>query len=194
MTSASRLNDILKTTTHIQWGCHYARTGSTNADALSLIRSTPAYLNVPGMVVADHQTSGKGRQNKSWDAPPGVDILMSAVVWPTVPVCDWPTVPFALGLAVRAALRPHVPSSYSVQLKWPNDILINHQKCVGLLAEADTKRHAVVLGVGINVNQLPTDTTRTSLRVVNQMLMDRWGILSDVIHSLDTHWTAIESG
>ncbi len=119
-------------------------TGSTNADLLARARSgEPA-----GMVLlADHQTAGRGRLDRRWEAPPGANVLASVLLRPTRPVDRWFHSTLALGLAVVEACRS---LGLVASLKWPNDVLVGDAKLAGILAEADGLG-ALVIGLGCNV-------------------------------------------
>lgn len=130
-----------------------AETGSTNADLLALARSSDAD-NV--VLVADHQTAGRGRLDRTWEAPPGASLLMSVLVRPAVPIEQLHLLTMALGVAAADALREVAEAA--VGLKWPNDLVAptpeGERKLGGILAEsvvADGEVEAVVIGLGINV-------------------------------------------
>ena len=139
-----------------------ASVGSTNAEALHDPRAGR-------VVVADHQSAGRGRRGRTWSSPPGTGMAISAVLPPLAPeVLGW--VPLVAGLAVRAALRENRWSVDTV-LKWPNDVLVEAGprpgKLAGILAQvADVG--TVVVGTGLNVDhdvdQLPVPTA-TSWRL-----------------------------
>lgn len=119
-------------------------TGSTNADLLARARAgEPAGL----VLLADHQTAGRGRLDRRWEAPPGANVLASVLLRPTRPVDRWFHSTLALGLAVVGACRS---VGLDVSLKWPNDVLVRDAKLAGILAEADG-RGALVIGLGCNV-------------------------------------------
>lgn len=119
--------------------------GSTNTLAASLI---PAGAPPGTVVLADHQTVGKGRLGRRWVASPGAALTFTAVLGPLTP--SW-AVPMACGLALGDALAAFGIAS---ALKWPNDVLIEARKCAGILVEV----HAVagmpwlLAGIGINVH------------------------------------------
>ncbi len=128
------------------------------------------------VVVADHQTSGRGRMDRTWQAPPDTSIALSCSVPLPVDQSRWGWVPLLVGLAVRRAVGS--VSGVRLGLKWPNDLLAfeSHraddrasagQKVAGILcAVAAGAAPVVVIGIGLNVHQqaeqLPT-TTSTSL-------------------------------
>ena len=118
-------------------------------------------------VVTDHQTAGRGRLGRSWEAPPGKAILCSVLLRPPAPMPVWPELTLLAGSAVAAALRRE--TRVDATLRHPNDVVVAGRKLAGVLAEARPGR--VVLGIGVNVNQspaeLPAGAARppTSLRV-----------------------------
>jgi len=140
---------------------------STNAVAAS----APS----PGtIVVADHQTAGRGRLDRSWETPPGTALTFSAVVDPRLGDQDWPLLPLATALAVADGVRR--AAGVEPMVKWPNDLLLtdldgSDRKFAGILLERVTGpdgRPLAVIGIGINVGmtleQLPVPTA-TSLAV-----------------------------
>jgi BirA family biotin operon repressor/biotin-[acetyl-CoA-carboxylase] ligase len=119
-------------------------TGSTNADLLARAGAgEPAGL----VLLADHQTAGRGRLDRRWEAPPGANVLASLLLRPSRPVDTWFHSTVALGLAVVSACRS---LGVAASLKWPNDVLVDDAKLAGILAETDG-RGALVIGLGCNV-------------------------------------------
>jgi BirA family biotin operon repressor/biotin-[acetyl-CoA-carboxylase] ligase len=126
-----------------------AETGSTNADLLAAAAQGAADRSV---LVALHQTAGRGRLDRRWDAPPGVNLLASLLFR------DFAGSPHVLtqrvGLAALAACRRL--AGVNAELKWPNDVLLEGAKLAGILAQAQFgERPAVVVGIGINVGWAP---------------------------------------
>ena len=119
------------------------------------------------LYIANHQTAGKGRFENVWESAPGEDLLLSLVIEPTVDAAVWPHMSFPLGLAIRNALNGFVPQHMNVELKWPNDILVNQQKLVGMLLSSDVGANAIVAGIGVNVNHTSNVGERTSLAMLN---------------------------
>ena len=103
------------------------------------------------VVVADHQTAGRGRLGRTWTTPPGAALTFSAVVDPVLDDEWWPLVPLVAGYAVARRLRGSV--------KWPNDVLLGDRKVCGILVErVHVRAHGsdkplAVVGIGINVDQ-----------------------------------------
>ncbi|MEQ8254235.1 MAG: biotin--[acetyl-CoA-carboxylase] ligase, partial [Smithellaceae bacterium] len=109
------------------------QTGSTNDDAY--------LLGVEGMpegtvVLADSQTSGKGRMARVWHSPAGSNIYTSIVLRPSLQPADAPQISLVAGVAVAELLEGYC--SGRVELKWPNDVLVGGRKICGILAQMKT--------------------------------------------------------
>lgn len=105
------------------------------------------------VVIAEHQTGGRGRLDRSWLAAPRAGLSMSALVRPDgVPVSGWTWIPLLAGLAVAAAVQ--TMSGVGAGLKWPNDVVVDDRKLAGLLVErVETPFGAAALvGIGLNVS------------------------------------------
>ena len=132
-----------------------AATPSTNAD----LRERIAELTSPLLLVTENQTAGRGRAGRRWHSAPG-DSLCFSLAWPlTLPMDRITGLPLAAGVVVADALHS---LGWPVQLKWPNDLLLNSAKLGGLLIETVTSMRAannhrvwVVIGVGINIHPNP---------------------------------------
>ena len=98
-------------------------------------------LAIGSVVVADHQTEGRGRLSHRWEAPAGAALLVSFVLEPN------PLLSLAAGVAAAEAC------GQGVRLKWPNDLLLGGRKVGGILVEASTSK--AVCGIGINLTWAP---------------------------------------
>ena len=132
-----------------------ARTASTNADLSARARAgEPAGY----VLIAEEQTAGRGRLDRSWQAPARSSLLMSVLVRPQPPPASWTLLPFVAGVAVAEAVR--AVGRVSAELKWPNDVLVGGRKLGGILVERVDS--AVVVGIGLNVSlraaELPVPT------------------------------------
>jgi len=133
-----------------------AETKSTNADLAAAARDGAPEGTV---IVAEHQTAGRGRLDRTWEAPRGSGLVMSALVRPhgLDPVA-WPWIPLMTGVAVADAVRD---AGLAPSLKWPNDVEIDGRKLAGILVErVETPAGpAAVIGIGLNIamtaDQLP---------------------------------------
>ena len=134
---------------------HVVETGSTNSDLVAAVEAGTATSHT--VLATDHQTAGRGRLDRRWDAPPGTNLLVSIVV---TPIPDVPAeVTHRVGLAAVAAVRRFVASdvAQTVGLKWPNDVLLDGRKLAGILAQRVPGHDAVVVGMGLNVGWSPAD-------------------------------------
>jgi BirA family biotin operon repressor/biotin-[acetyl-CoA-carboxylase] ligase len=141
---------------------HVSETGSTNADLMDLARSgAPAH----SVLAADHQTAGRGRLDRTWEAPPGANLLVSLLFRDHLDAPHRHTQRVALAAARAceqvAGVRP--------LLKWPNDLLVGDQKLAGILAQAGGVGGGpsagpalgfVVVGIGLNVGWAPPGAAR----------------------------------
>lgn len=135
-----------------------AETGSTNADVRAAAadgRARPGYV-----VVAEHQTAGRGRLDRSWSAAPGEALTFSVLVHPErVPAERWAWLPLLAGVAV-------VDAVHGLRLKWPNDVWdATGGKVAGILVErVETPTGPMaVIGIGLNVTGAPDIDGASSL-------------------------------
>ncbi len=158
-----------------------ASTGSTNAVVADRARSgEPAGL----VVVAEAQTAGRGRLDRSWVSPPRAGLTLSVLVRPDLAPDRFAWLPLLTGLAVATALRE--VAEVDAVLKWPNDVLVEGRKVCGVLVEVAAPG-AAVLGVGLNVttrsDELPHDGA-TSLRLAGAGTTDRGTLLRALLRAL----------
>lgn len=125
---------------------HFARTDSTNTRAREL-----AAAGAPGgaVVTASEQTEGRGRQGRSWTAPPGKALLYSAILRPLDE--RHLLLPLAVPLAVCEAAEELEPG-VECGVKWPNDVWVEERKLAGILIEARPQAGWGVIGVGLNLS------------------------------------------
>jgi BirA family biotin operon repressor/biotin-[acetyl-CoA-carboxylase] ligase len=163
------------------WDIHQLdEVGSTNTYVREQARQgTPAGL----VVVADHQTAGRGRLDRRWESPPGANLLVSFLLRPD---CGADAVHLCAGaVALAAADACREVAGVEPVLKWPNDLLFDGAKLAGVLAEAEfagSILKAVVVGIGINVawpgppeagGTCLDDVSRTAQPVDRQVLLLR---------------------
>ena len=159
-------------------------TASTNADLAAAARA-----GAPEGVIhtTNDQTAGRGRLDRSWEAPAGSGLAVSALLRPTeIPAGLWVWLPLLVGLAVDATVN-----GFEVEagLKWPNDVLVDGRKIAGILLERveTTTGPAAVVGVGLNVSmradELPVDTA-TSLAIEGSKETDRTIVLRAYLRNL----------
>jgi len=132
---------------------YFDETDSTNLQACRLGDEGEAEGLV---VIADRQTSGKGRMGRQWESPGGVNLYASILLRPPIPPFETPRLTFLSAIAVCRAITRC--SGLQPTVKWPNDVLLNGEKVAGLLNEMSSETdqvHYVVLGVGVNLNMRP---------------------------------------
>ena len=162
-------------------------TGSTNADLVA--RADDADDGT--VLVTDHQTAGRGRLGRTWDAPPGTNLLVSVLLRPDWPPENHPLVTPALAVAAVDALAGGgVPAA----VKWPNDLVVEDGlalgKVAGILAEYIVgPPEAVVVGLGLNLAWPAAEDDAppgaTSLRARGHTV-NRWDLLAVVLAGFDT--------
>ena len=154
-------------------------TGSTQNDLTKEVRDGLASNGK--VLVAENQTSGRGRLDRNFFAPPRSALLFSIFIAPKRPSRDWTWLPLLAGQAMAQAINQVCNfNSYQVPLlKWPNDILLGGNKVGGILAEA-ISQIGVVIGLGINVDIKPEELpvpTATSLEIAGWTQCDRSSLL-----------------
>jgi BirA family biotin operon repressor/biotin-[acetyl-CoA-carboxylase] ligase len=173
---------------------HFAPvTDSTNGDALEAARAGGPHGSV---YFADEQLAGRGRGNHGWHSAAGAGLYVSVLLRPHIPAARLSLLPFAAGLAAADAIR--ATTGLTVDLRWPNDLLIGPRKTGGILVEATVNSqsppHAVV-GIGINVHQrsFPADlaTPATSLDLESKKSISRQHLLIALLKSLERETMAL---
>lgn len=144
------------------------------------------------VVVAEHQTAGRGRLDRTWETPARAALTFSVLLRPTVVVAEWPWLPLLTGLAVSTAVTA---AGVEAGLKWPNDVLVDDLKVAGILLErVETPTGAAaVVGIGLNVSttaeELPVDTA-TSLALATGGTFDRTELLVGLLGRLRQQYDA----
>ncbi|MGD0800000.1 MAG: biotin--[acetyl-CoA-carboxylase] ligase [Terracidiphilus sp.] len=136
-------------------------TGSTNSDAQTAARSGAPHGSV---YFADEQRAGRGRGDHAWRSAAGEGLYASLLLRPAIPALRLPLLPLVAGLAGADAIR--AAAGLTVDLRWPNDLLLGPRKVAGILVESKISGGAVdfaVVGIGINVHQREFDSDLTSL-------------------------------
>jgi BirA family biotin operon repressor/biotin-[acetyl-CoA-carboxylase] ligase len=162
-----------------------AETGSTNADLARAARDGAPHGTV---LVADHQTAGRGRLDRTWVAPPNSALLCSILVRAR-PGALAQRALWCVGLAAQAAARE--VAGVEAELKWPNDLMVGDRKLAGILAEVvdpSAEAPAVVVGIGLNVGW-PSAPEEVAARAVTLEELagrpvDRADLLSALLRAL----------
>lgn len=122
---------------------HLRETTSTNERARALALAGAPHGT---LVTAGVQTAGRGRQGRTWAAPPGSSLLLSLVLRELDPL-----------LSLRAGLAVADLAGPAARVKWPNDVLVDGRKVAGILAEGRPQEGWAVLGIGVNAAVAPDD-------------------------------------
>ena len=197
------INDVL-TTTIVGRPIHYwATIGSTMDEARRL-----AEADAPegAVVVADEQTAGRGRLERSWWAPPGSSLLLSVLFRPPFTPLQAQRLTMICSLAVCDAIA-EVPGMQTTGLqaagvKWPNDVLINGRKVCGILTELDVTGDGIrsaIVGIGINVNvdfrgAPPLMSPATSLLMEAGRPVSRRDVLVALLTGIERRYLALLEG
>lgn len=145
------------------------------------------------VVVAEEQTAGRGRLDRAWYSPKYTGAWMSIILRPSIPPQQAPQLTLLSAVAVVQAIQE--VTNLSPDIKWPNDVLLNGKKLVGILTEmqADFDRiHSVIIGIGINMNQQETDFNEqikhiaTSLRIEKGEEINRAALMQAFFLKLET--------
>lgn len=124
---------------------YFSQLESTSDYAKELVKTGAASGT---LVLAEHQTTGRGRNGNTWLSNPGDALLFTLIIDPDIDLPKWNRFSLVAGLALLHSILKLSPSA-SVQLKWPNDIYINHKKCAGILSEIIADK--ILIGIGINI-------------------------------------------
>lgn len=142
-------------------------TGSTSADLAALLRAGE-FVAEGDWLVADRQTSGRGRQGREWLDDAG-NFMGSTVVHPRLGDPPAPTLSLVAGLAVIEAIRTSAADNNGLAsqllLKWPNDVMIGSAKLAGILLEREGE--AVVVGIGLNLVAAPLLPDRETIALAS---------------------------
>ena len=168
---------------------HVTETDSTNRLLAELAAEGATERTV---VMADHQTAGKGKYDRGWHSMPGMGLCASILLRPNRPVEELASVTLVIAVAVMAAIR-HA-TGIPATVKWPNDILVNGRKLCGILCELvltpEGEFSHIIAGIGLNENLTfedlphPLDQIATSLTIESGLPVDRAASLANLLDEL----------
>jgi len=107
------------------------------------------------LVVAGEQTSGRGREGRSWHSPAGAGLWTSFLLRPRLDPASWPALTPLAALALSEALEALAGGAWRAAIKWPNDVFGRHGKLAGILAES--RDRTAVIGIGLNLTPADAD-------------------------------------
>jgi len=154
------------------------------------------------VIVADHQTEGRGRRGHAWASPPDAGLYLSLVLRPPADAFRGPLLSLltlAVGVGVREGIE--MATGLAPSLKWPNDLLVDGRKLAGILAEGSALGavdQAVIVGVGINVMPAAygggVDALATSLEGELGRAVDRERVLESVLAGMGRAYGDLKDG
>lgn len=169
---------------------HYFRTDSTNTVALRMASEGAPHGTV---VLAEEQTAGRGRFGRTWYSEKSSGIYMSIVLRPALAPSAAPVLTLMAGVAAQAAIER--ATSLKADIRWPNDLLLNGKKLCGILTEMNAevdRLHAVVIGIGINVNhrEIPDElrSIATSLHLEGGKVYSRVQVLVALLREIEHYY------
>jgi BirA family transcriptional regulator, biotin operon repressor / biotin---[acetyl-CoA-carboxylase] ligase len=157
------------------------------------INSTNTYVSVKakegaseGLVArADYQSAGRGRLDRTWEAPPRSALMCSILLSPPTSPDEMQLVVAAVALSARSALG--ALCSFYPQLKWPNDLIVDDKKIAGLLAEVVQSENGItiVAGIGINLTDSPEGLPATNALKVSGVTITPEALLEKLLEELN---------
>ena len=169
---------------------HFFRIDSTNAAALQLAAEGAEHGTV---VLAEEQTGGRGRLGRVWYSEKSTGIYTSIILRPPLSPAAAPVLTLMAGLAAQRAVTS--TTGLAVDIRWPNDLLVNGKKICGILTEMNAevdRLHAVVLGIGMNVNnsQMPAalEDIATSLRMEAHRGISRVQLVASLFREVERYY------
>ena len=166
-------------------------TTSTQSDLAELVNSSVAKSGE--VIAAEFQSAGRGRLDRSFEAPPESALLFSFFLKPKRARSDWSFISFLAAMAMHEVISKDIADK--VSLKWPNDVLIGDRKVAGLLAQQIGD--GVIVGIGLNVamsaDELPVPTA-TSLALAGSNNLDRNLLLSAFLNQFAEIFKEWDSG
>lgn len=177
----------------------FQETGSTNPDAKRFAEEGEPHGTT---VVAERQTAGKGRRGRSWESPAGKSVYFTIMVRPKFAPDKASMLTLVMALAVAEAIQE--ATGLPAGIKWPNDIVVNGKKVVGILTELSVTPEMneiqfMVAGVGVNVNQegaeeFPEEIreTATSLKIESGRHIARAALLERILARFEEDYEMFE--
>jgi BirA family biotin operon repressor/biotin-[acetyl-CoA-carboxylase] ligase len=163
--------------------------GSTNDEAAALFAKGTSSRTV---VTAKTQTKGRGRYGRNWTSEDG-NLFASIILTPPGETFQWGQIGFVISLAIAEALQRFLPTNAKVQLKWPNDVLVNDKKIAGVLLEIKQNgqgKDGLILGFGVNCASHPegTDLPATNLAAEGSETHAPEAVLEAVLVNFDRYY------
>jgi len=171
---------------------HKKSTVSTQIDAHKLAQNNATHGTI---VIADEQTGGMGRKNREWHSAKQKGIWLSLILRPDIYPYEAPQLTLLTATVLADVLNVH--PNLQVNIKWPNDILMNHRKVAGILTEMQAEQddiQYIIIGIGINVNQQTADLPislqkkATSLKIESKQEWSIKKIVQDILQIFEERY------
>lgn len=169
---------------------HFYKTDSTNRTGMELGHSGEPEGTV---VLAEEQTAGRGRAGRTWHSERGTGLYVTLLLRPKLAPVQAPLLTMMAGLSAHAAIQAQ--TGVTVDLKWPNDLMVNGKKLGGILTEMHAEPSQVkfvIVGIGINVNQekFPGELSAlaTSLRAQTGRTQSRLELLVRLLREFENDY------
>lgn len=175
----------------------FSSLSSTNDHAAQLLLSQP--LSEGTVILADHQTAGRGQMGNTWEVSAGKNLTLSVVLHPKfLAVRQQFDLNKAVALAVRDAVASFIDKD--VKIKWPNDILIEERKTCGILIQntlSGAYLQSSIIGIGLNVNQkqfAPQLTRAVSMSLAADTDFDLEEVMWALLQALEARYLQLRRG
>ena len=179
---------------------HFPRISSTMDIAREMLVEAKDTQDLHGIaIIADEQTNGKGRFERTWHSDPGEDILISVILCPRPSISSQLTIMASLSVAMTVDTM----TSRKSAIKWPNDVTVDDKKICGVIAESLTVADAFasIVGIGLNINlrnhpDRHTEYDATSIRELlkTEMIVDRAQVLDLLLNNMNELYNALDRG
>lgn len=176
----------------------FSQISSTNDYAKRLAREG---MEEGALVIADHQTRGRGRYRRQWHSPAGKGLWFSIILRPAIELDKVGLMPLLAAVSVAQSIE--IVAILKPEFSWPNDLLLNKKKVAGILIESEVIQDRLaflILGIGINVSQARSDFPEnlqkiaTSLFAETNRRIDRTELLIQILRNLDHNYRDFKKG
>lgn len=189
--NAANIQKYLQTETYGRTVDYHERIGSTQN-----LAHDAAQADAPDgtLIIAEEQTAGKGRLSRPWNSAARKGIWMSLIIRPALMPQQAPQMTLVAAVAIVRAIEN--VAGIEATIKWPNDIMLNGKKITGILTELQSEPDrvkAIILGIGMNVNQdeedfpLELQEIATSLKMNSGRHIDRAQLIAEILGFIELY-------
>lgn len=137
------------------------------------------------LVLAEHQSGGRGRSGNVWISPAGEGLLFTLIIDPDVDKTLWNRFSLIAGVAMVRAIHKLCDDSISIQLKWPNDVYLNGKKCAGILTEIVANKLLIGIGINLTTKKFPTEISAKATSLLHEGIkLEREELLAAIISEI----------